>query len=186
MKIVDAHGHVDEYLQLKATDSTSYIRHALETYPEIKILATSEAAARLHDTHMVLDSSLSEDQIRGAVEAGVGPGGGFLDHFWDSFHPVIPLLVIASMQGYQVAIGKRRAQEAIELALARSQRAVVTTGVGALVKTLGGGWLAIPAAILAGIWVTERQTIEGLIEEVKRQNRKLSLLANRYPPPERA
>ena len=130
---------------------------------------------------MVLDSAITEDQLRATVEGGMDyVGSGLLDQFWHQFHPVIPLLVIVSMQGYQLIVGRRTVRDAVETGLARAHRALATTGVAALVKLAGGGWLAIPAAVFVGIWVTERQTIDELVEAVHKQNEKLRLRAAHY------
>lgn len=180
LRILNEHGQLDQYLQLKATDSVSYIHHALERYPDIKILASSEVATSLDGHHMVLDAGIREDQLHAAVETAAGGQSGFLDGFWEHFHPVLPLLLIAGMQGYQVAVGKRSVQDAVEISRARTQRALAMAGTGALVKAIGGGLLAIPAACLVGLWVTENQTIDELISQLKRQNRKLSLQTHRY------
>ncbi|MDC7706558.1 hypothetical protein [Vogesella indigofera] len=180
LRILDANGQVDQYLQLKATDSTSYIHHALERYPEIKILASSEVATSLDGNHMILDSGISEDQLHAAVETAAEGKSGFIDGFWEHFHPILPLLLIAGMQGYQVAVGKRSVQDAMEIGMARTQRALAMAGTGALVKAIGGGLLAIPAVCLVGIWVTESQTIDELIGRLKKQNRKLFLQSRRY------
>lgn len=180
LRILDDHGRLDQYLQLKATDSASYIHHALERYPDIKILASSEVATGLDGHHMILDAGISEDQLHAAVETAGGGQSGFLDGFWEHFHPVLPLLLIAGMQGYQVAVGKRSVQDAMEIGMARTQRALAMAGTGVLVKAVGGGLLAIPAACLVGLWVTESQTIDELISRLKKQNRKLSLQIRRY------
>jgi len=180
LKILGPQGQVDEYLQLKATDSTSYIRDALEKYPDIKILATDEAASQLGSSHMVIDSSISEDEIRAVVQEGVGDDGGLLDSFWDSFHPVLPLLLIAGMQGYQIAVGRRTVGAAVEVGLARAHRALIAAGTGAMVKALGGGWLAIPAAVIAGYWITNSQKIDELVERLRKGQRKLSLQSVSY------
>lgn len=181
LRIVDQAGRVHDLLQLKATESVGYIHHALNTYPDIKIVATDEVATRLGHTHMVLDSSITEDQLRIMVEHGADyAGSGVLDQFWQQFHPVVPLLVIVSMQGYQVLVGRRTIQHALEVGLARAHRALATTGVAAMVKLAGGGWLAIPAAVFVGIWVTERQTIDELVEAVRKQTKKLRLRSAHY------
>lgn len=174
MKILDENGQVAEYLQLKATENASYIYEALVRYPDITILATDEVVAKMPHESMVLDSHLSESDISNAIHTSIdSAGGNFLDNFWDSFHPVIPLLAIAVTQGYRVAMGKQHIASATEVAKARVARALTAGGVGALVKTFGGGWLSIPAAILAGLAFDRMQTIDDLIRTVRASNLQL-------------
>lgn len=180
LKILDGNGHEQEYLQLKATDSTSYIHEALTKYPDIKILATSDVAEHLGGNHMVLDAGMSEDHLRHVVDAELGHSESLLGDFWGHFHPVIPLLVIAGMHGYKVAVARQTVADAMEVASARAQRALVTTSVGALAEVVGLGWLSIPAALLAGYWVTELQSIDDLVRHMQEKNRKLQLQARTY------
>ncbi|MBK7006290.1 MAG: hypothetical protein IPH37_15145 [Burkholderiales bacterium] len=84
LRIVDEHGDVVEYLQLKATDSVSYIRSALERYPDIQILATDEVV----DSGLVLDSGISDQDLRANVEMGVNAVDVSLtETFRDSLSP---------------------------------------------------------------------------------------------------
>ena len=53
-------------LQLKATDSVSYINVTLEEHPDVAIVATSEVAAHF-DSEMVIDSGISEAVLEDAV-----------------------------------------------------------------------------------------------------------------------
>ena len=60
LQIIGPDGGIAEYLQLKATDSVSYIKETLERYPDFQILATSEVA-RAAD---VLDSDINNRRHR--------------------------------------------------------------------------------------------------------------------------
>ena len=179
--IVDDHGHTDKFLQLKATDSVGYIHHALETYPDTTILATHEVATHLPHNSMVLDSGISEHEIGQTINASLDNAGeGFLGHFWDAFHPIVPLVLIAGTQGYRVAIGRQSVANAAEVAKARAARALASAGVGGLVKVLGAGWFSIPAAIFTG-WIVDRsQNIDDLAAATRRQNQMLGLRIKYY------
>lgn len=174
VQILDDHGQVDEYLQLKATESAGYLHDALKIYPDIKILTTNEVAQQLPDDGMILDSKISEHDLERVVGHSLDDAGrGFLDHFWDSFHPIFPLLVIAGTQGYSVAVGKQSISSAIDVARKRATRALTAAGVGTLVKVLGGGWFSIPAAIFTG-WIFDRsQNIDDLTMATRKQNQLL-------------
>ncbi len=177
IEIDDGNGHLDEYLQLKATQSTAYVQEALLRYPDITILTTREVADHMPHNSMVLDSNISEKEISGAVGSQLNDAGsGFMDHFWDCFHPIVPLILIAGTQGYRVAVGKQSVTSATEVAKARAARAMSAAGIGAALKAMGGGWLAIPAALLTG-WIFDRsQNIDDLIMTTRKQN---ALLARR-------
>ena len=65
-------GSLIEEIQLKATDSTSYINDALAENPDILVVATSEAA---NDTYAqeVLDSGISNTVLEEAVIETISP-----------------------------------------------------------------------------------------------------------------
>ena len=138
-------------------------------------------AGHLGDHHMVLDAGMTEDSLRHVVDTGLGHGESLLGGFWDHFHPVIPLVVIAGMHGYKVAVGTQTIADAMEVAGARAQRALVTTSAGTIAKVIGLGWFSIPAALLAGYWVTNQQNIDELADFYRERNRRLRLQANSYP-----
>jgi len=67
--IRDAHGHAIEHLQLKATNSLSYIRDAIADHPDIDVIATHEVFQNLHDPEML--SRLADSGISNAHLAGM-------------------------------------------------------------------------------------------------------------------
>jgi len=148
LRIVDEHGAAVEYLQLKATDSVAYIRSALERYPDIQILATGEVA----DTGLVLDSGITDQELRAHVELGVDAVDVSLtENFLDHFHPLLPLAAMAMYEGYRLWVGQQ-SMDGFKLALARrSQRMVVTQAIGAAVYAMDGGLLSFPAAVAGGL-----------------------------------
>lgn len=148
LRIVDEHGAVVEYLQLKATDSVGYIHSALERYPDIEILATSDVA----DSGLALDSGISDQELRAHVGSGVDAlDTSLTESFLDHFHPLLPLAAMALYEGHRLWLG-RLSMDSFKLALARrSQRIVVTQTIGAAVYALDGGFLSIPAAMAGGL-----------------------------------
>lgn len=148
LRIVDGDGIAAEFLQLKATDSIGYIQHALSRYPDIQILATEEVGS----SGLVLDSGIAEADLREQVAGAVDQlDESVLEQFLDYFSPLLPLVAIASWEGYKVSLGQQSLDE-FKLAIARrGQRIVATNFVGAAVYALDGGVLTVPAAIMGGL-----------------------------------
>jgi len=72
--IRDAHGHIIEHLQLKATNSVSYIQDALAHHPEIDVVATHEVFQHLHDPEIlshVIDSGISNAHLEDVASNAV-------------------------------------------------------------------------------------------------------------------
>lgn len=170
LQIVDSKGAVVDYLQLKATDSVGYVKEALERYPDFQILATRE----VNDSHLVLDSGLSDqtlqEHVREAVEAAEA---SVTELFLDYFSPLIPLAAIATLEGCRVAVG-RQSIDSFKLALARrGQRIVVAKLAGAMVYALDGGLLAIPAAFAGGLWFDRTINQAAILTSFSERRRRL-------------
>jgi hypothetical protein len=176
IRITDTNGQTVDFLQLKATENIGYIHATLERYPDIAILTTDEVAEGIPDNSLVLDSDISEDDLAQTINSTLDDlQDGWLDHFWETFNPLIPLLVIVATQGYQVVVNRQRVASAVEVAKARAARSLVAGGVGALVKVVTDSFLlAIPATFLTG-WLFDRaQTIDELVAAMKKSNEVLN------------
>ena len=182
MRIVDAHGDTAQLLQLKATESVGYIQQTLDRYPDISILTTHEVASGLGSNDMVLDSNMTEAEIERAIQATAGSfDQGYLDQFWDQFHPLTGLLLIVATQGYHVVISKQTVTGAVEVAGARAARSLMASGAGAIAKTITGSWLVSAfGAISVGMWFDRSQNIDELIDVLRSRNGVLRLRIRHY------
>lgn len=75
----DSRGHVVEHLQLKATDSLSYIREAIERNPDIDVVATHEVFEQIHYPEM----------LHHVIDSGI-PNARLEDLASDAVHGVVP------------------------------------------------------------------------------------------------
>lgn len=82
-------GEVINELQLKATDSVSYINATLNANPDIEIVTTSEVASRF-DTPMVIDSGIEDEVLESVV---------FETLTEDIVNPLSPLSVVSWLVG---------------------------------------------------------------------------------------
>lgn len=165
IKIISPDNSVSEYLQMKATDSISYVRSALEKYPDIRIVATDEVANSLTEEDMVLDSDISDQWLTDAVDATISHQESFLDLFLESFSPVMSLAVIAGTEGLQVMVSRKGVDDALESVLSRAKKNLVSQGVAGVVFASGGGWLAIPAGVFTRL-VLERMKDLSLASQI--------------------
>jgi hypothetical protein len=78
--IRDAHRRIIEHLQLKATDSLSYIEEALARHPEIDVVTTHEVFQHIDDPEVIshlIDSGMSNvelEDVAGDAVHDVAPG----------------------------------------------------------------------------------------------------------------
>ena len=169
--IKDASGNVADHLQLKATENLSYISEALHKYPDIKILATEEAANHLPDGYtMVSGSGIEDNHLTSTIESTIQNGNeGFFEKFGDSFHPLAPLSVILAIEGYKLFAKRQSVESAIKNGSERFGRSLFSTATGAFVYALGGGFLALPAALGAGLYYRRVNNLSK-ISEMMREN----------------
>ena len=137
-------GQVAEVLQAKATDSVSYVREALEAYPEIDVVTTDEVYSQL------MLSGGAEGLIRSGIEnaqldealAGAVEAGGELD-----FAP--PVLAMALIGMTTVAFEEGGVSHKARVIGRRCGRAYPAWMVGKFVAAMSGPlwWLSIPSGM---------------------------------------
>ena len=149
LQILDQSGNVSEYLQLKATNSISYIHDTLERYPDITVLGTSEIANEMGG--LILDSNINEQALTDQLSNVIGDmDPSITTDFLGAFNPLLPLVFILSTEGYRVFVGKVSTESLYESARYRIERTFIASGVGAVVYALGGGWFSLVSTFVAG------------------------------------
>jgi hypothetical protein len=173
LQILNGDGSTAELLQLKATNSLSYINSAFEKYPEIDIMSTSEIAD-LNDN--LINSDISINDLNSAIETPMQPlFDGFGDHVLDTLLPGLPFFVICLSEGRHVFMNIKTANEAFANASERAVKSGLSIGAGILTTYFTS------FSILGGIitFVTRLLFKE---EEKEEKARELQLLiANKKP-----
>ena len=65
-------GEVIEEIQLKATDSVSYINETLAENPDIDIVATSEVASKFEDNAKIIDGGIENEELKDGIVDTLG------------------------------------------------------------------------------------------------------------------
>jgi hypothetical protein len=183
--IRNSHGHVDKLLQLKATESADYVRHALDAHPRIDVVTTHEVFDRLSDHRSNL-AHLIDSGIRNATLSGhAAIAAEHADAAHLAFH--VPLLavgvaIVMELQRYRT--GRQSLSQAIQEMSKRSLMALTATTVGWVVAgATGKTILGLPAAVLTrmavGSMASNFQTrailMQG-IEQVKQSSARLATI----------
>ena len=113
-----------DYLQLKATESLSYIREALAAHPEIDVVATHEAFQHLNgselDGHLTV-SDFSNEHLTEHVQAGVHAA-----EMTPEFElPLVAFGIIALQSYLRYRNGQSSATDSIRSGIARGSRTLV-------------------------------------------------------------
>ena len=167
MQIVDAHGHVADALQLKASQSLAYAKAALERYPDIHVLTTDEAV-RGYVGDMIHGTGVSGADLDHAVEAPLedlldGP----VEEFVENVLPFLPFVIIAIGEGRHVIAGRKAFRDALLDASVRGAKTGAAMGVGALVLAMDGGWLSLPATVLTRLGIERTHALHRAVRAVE-------------------
>ena len=158
LQIVDGNGATVEQIQLKATESMSYVKEALERYPDIRV-AVPEEIDSISDP--VIGTGLSHEQIEQATEQQLaelseGAISSALDIAAELAVDAIPLtsvLLIGVTEGRRYLMSKSTLQQTMSSGGRRLGRATAYNLLGASLGATGLGLAAIP--IVMGARVAE-------------------------------
>ena len=152
IQITDANGQVSELLQAKATESASYVKEALERYPDIDVTTTSEVHGQLVALGLAQDvhnSGISEAVLQAKVEAAAQSGSAF--GVSDLVPSSIGLAVIAlsvfmdkgaTLREKGATFGSRSAKAGASSAMGKMAMVATQTWWLGLIAGVGSSWLA--------------------------------------------
>lgn len=149
--IKNSDGSVARDLQLKATESFSYAKRALDKNPTIEVLTTEEALDGSQDIpEGILSSGRSEQDLEDSVRA---PLEDLLDspleEVAESAFIGLPFVIIAVGEGRRVLMGKKSFELAFADSLRRSAKSGISIGMGALAQVFfQTGLVSLPVTFL--------------------------------------
>lgn len=183
VRIMDEEGSVVEVLQAKATESAAYVREALERYPDIDVMTTTEVHGQLvamGAADQVTDSGISEAALQSKIEAAASANGGGFDAS-DLLPTGIGLAIIAlSVFTTKGASAELMGEEFGE----RTARAGLGTLAGKAALVASGAWWVSLAAGVGSTWLAAhggnkrdryealKRAVEG-VDAAVRRNRQL-------------
>jgi hypothetical protein len=158
LRIFNADGSVADFLQLKATNSMSYINEALTKYPDIDILATSEVAELSEN---LLNSNISNDELTAPLINILDSNESVVDFIL----PGLPFLIIAASEGRKVFVKKTDLDSAVSNIGSRATKTGLAMGMGWLAFDFTGiGWLGLGTSVLARWWFGYLERDEKIIK----------------------
>lgn len=164
LAILDREGAVAEQIQLKATESMSYVKEALEKYPDLRVLVPQELA----DAATAMDAVLSADIANASLEKAVvgqlaelseGSLADILEQSAEAGFDALPGLsaaVIGATEAGYVLMGRSTVEESLKRGGARLGRSTAYTVLGAALTAVDAGLISMPT-------VTALRVAEGRI-----------------------
>ena len=162
INIINDEEQVIEYYQIKATDSLSYVKSALEKLDDIKILATNEIVSESDSIiNTGIDNDALNEEIKNLIDSKTS---SFVDNLVNGFNPILPLCLIAISQGYKIVVSKNKKNQIINETLMRSERSLILSAYSALYYASGLGWLGIPLTFGTGIIYDRLKRVKSIIK----------------------
>ena len=158
-------GEVSQFLQLKATESASYIQEALHRYPDIPVVATDEvflsvAGKELLEGGNVMPSGISDHAIETLAQSNI-------DHAQDAWFktpgsiPTLSILIILFHEGLKQ--DKTLYQKSFSVG-DRSASAIIHSTIATSVATVAGGLVGV-AALFGYIYITNKAQADLLLSK---------------------
>ena len=152
LQIVNGDGSIAEEIQLKASESLSYIRKALDKYPDIRVAAPSEIDDSPDEILGIdiTDQKLTQDAQAQLEELREGPIEDFLDSSLEAALdslPIVSALVTGVIEGRNVLAGRSTIAEAIQRG---ARRVGKSAAYDALAAATGLGLAAVGLRVIEG------------------------------------
>ena len=177
LQIVSDTGVTVTEIQLKATDSVSYVKSALERYPDVEVLTTDEVTESIMDA-AVLSSGISNAELESDIAT---PLDGLVDSpFQDAVEAIgmgLPVLLIVGTEGTMWLIGRQTFDRAISRSVDRAVKSGAAMAVGGLVALAGAGLFSVPAAMATRLAFARHGAFSGLSDQVSEDTHRVRLLA---------
>ena len=182
--IENGDGSVDEKLQLKASDTMSHIKRALERYPDIRVATPSEIDDAADN---ILGTDISNEQLERVTKAQLEEmSEGTIDDLLDTGAeaafdsiPFMSMVTTGVMEGRGLLTGRSTLRESLRRGAKRIGRAAVYDAIGTALAPTG---VAVPLTV--GLRVAEKRVtaLVALGDHLESKTRELrQLTASTHP-----
>lgn len=149
-------GSLVEQIQLKATTSMSYIKSALDKYPDIRVAVPSEIDGVKDE---ILSTDISDNDLTEAVNRQLGEQSedalhDTLDQSTEWAFDTIPIVsgfLVALTEGRLVLIGRSSLDESLRRGARRLGKSTAFSTIGATLVALDAGILSVPTTTAARV-----------------------------------
>ena len=176
IEILNRDSTVVEQVQLKATESMSYVKEALETYPDIRVIVPHELDGRAAGIEELISTNITNDNMKNEVGEQLSELGEdattdilhqSIEAGFDSF-PGISAAVIGVTEARQVLMGRSTVEESLKRGGARLGRSSVYTVIGAGLSAVDAGIISVPTVMALRVAegrVRHRAAMSDFLEE---------------------
>lgn len=149
--IHDGQGHINEVLQLKATESLAYVKDAIGAHPDIDVVIPHELYERLSDHPELLDHVIDGHQsltdLTHHVSDATDQAYGIGDHF-PLVAPILAVGLAATQNWTKYRTDRISLSQMLQNVGERGLLAVIATGAGWVISALAhSSGVGIPVAM---------------------------------------
>ena len=182
LRIENEDGTIDEFLQLKATDSMSYVKKALVEHPDIRVVVPSEVDDQADD---ILGTDISNEQLDNITQAQIGEMGESaledlsdkaVEAAFDSI-PFVSMIATGVIEGSSVLTGRSTIRESFRRGAKRMGRAGVYSAIGAALAPTGVGVPVVMGMRFVEGRMTNRVALADHLESRTRELERLTVSA---------
>lgn len=158
LQIINDDGSIADAVQLKATESVSYVHEALERYPDTPIVATHEVASKMIDHGTVIDSGFHNDVLTDSVSDHVADASA--DAFSDGIIGAMPVSIIVITEAARVLSGKKTVDAALASGGDRLAKGVVAGAVAAGVSVVATPLVGAIAGFMTRLFLSSEPDVQ--------------------------
>ena len=155
VEIVNQDGTLDEALQLKATESMSYVKTALDENPDIRVVVPSELKDEAADSAQLISTDISNaflenevgDQLGELSESGLENALDEAGELAFDSIPGISLLIIGATEGRKVLTGRATVEEAVRSGRGRMGKAFAFSTIAAAINATPAAPISVPTTV---------------------------------------
>lgn len=176
LQIINEDGTVDEALQLKATESLSYVQSALKENPDIDVITTEEVFSNPDKvSEQIHSSDIFDADLESAIE------DPFVHHAIDYAIPGSSIVVITLAEGTKCLMGKQSLSYASMNALKKSAKSTISVGAGSVAWMLTDmGLISIPTTIATRLGIDRFQLMKQLQKSTKQRIVEIKSIGGAY------
>lgn len=184
LQIVSDAGVPVSEIQLKATESVSYVKNALERYPDVGVLTTEAASDFSAAINSVVDVvtpqaiDMATDKLKSGILAVAKEiEDSSLQDAVEAIGMGLPVLMTIGAQGTMCLIGRQTLSQAVSVSIDQAIATGAAEVVDGLVALTGAGLLSVPASIATRLAFARHGAFSGLSDQVSEDTERIRSLA---------
>jgi len=163
LQIFDENGIPLDQLQLKTTNSISYINETLERYPNFDIIGNTEIASNAE----IINSNISNEVITNEISEVFEHADTVIPEVIYDILPFSGMIIITTLEGKKFLTGKATLNEFAKNTITKgTENALYTIGGSALFSIFDSGIISVGVPMATKVFFNWRKNNNALVEDI--------------------